>query len=258
MSRLCCLFLIVLGTGRGVAQSVSTSDPQALALAAQSVAALTGGSAISDTTLNGTVTRIAGSDQEIGTVTLLAKGSSESRADLNLSGGTRSEIRNSITGVNRGNWIGTNGVVHPVALHNCLTDASWFFPALGTLASAAGKPSMVFSYVGLENVQQASLQHIQAYTVNASFSEATQLSTMDFYLDAKTLLPSIIAFDEHPDNDQTVDIAVAVAFSDYRNVNGAMIPFHIQRYVYNGLTLDIQLASAGINSGIPDSQFKLQ
>jgi len=253
-------FFFALSTvvGLAAAQSTPTGDAQAVSLAAQSVAALIRGMPVADVTLNGTVTRIAGSDQQSGTVTLLAKGFSESRVDLNLSGGFRSEVRNSLSGFNQGNWIGIDGVAHAISLHNCFTDAGWFFPALGTLAAVAGNPKVVFSYVGLENSQQTPLQHIQAYTVSASLPEAQQLSTMDFYLDAKTLLPSIIAFDEHPDNDQTVDIAVAVAFSDYRNVNGAMIPFHIQRYVYNGLTLDIQLASAGINSGIPDSQFKLQ
>jgi len=240
------------------AQLVPASNSQAISLVGQAVAALRGGIAISDLTLSGNATWIAGSDQESGTVTLLAKGTAESRMDLSLSGGTRSEIRNSNASPNEGNWIGSDGVVHAIALHNCFTDPSWFYPGMGTLVAAPSNPNVVFTYVGLENSQQTPLQHIQAYTVNASLPETQQLSTVDFYLDAKTLLPSVIMFNEHPDNDQTVNIGVAVAFSDYRNVNGAMIPFHIQRYVYNGLTLDIQLASAGINSGIPDSQFKLQ
>jgi hypothetical protein len=227
-------------------------------MAAQSMSTLTGGSPTADATLSGTVTRIAGSDQQSGTITLLAKGFSESRADLNLSGGTRSEIRNANGNLNDGNWIGPDGSVHEIALHNCITDASWFFPALGTLSAAGRNPNVVLSYVGLETFGQASVQHVHAYTYDPSYPTAQQLSAIDYYLDAKTLLPEIVTFNEHPDKDQTVNIAVQLVFSDYRNVNGAMIPYQIQRYVNNNLMLDVQLTSAIINSGITDDHFNVQ
>jgi len=41
-------------------------------------------------------------------------------------------------------------------------------------------------------------------------------------------------------------------------VNGATIPFHIQRYVNNSLTLDVELTSSTVNSGISDTQFSVQ
>ena len=81
---------------------------------------------------------------------------------------------------------------------------------------------------------------------------------MDFYLDAQTLLPSVVMFNEHPDDNQLVNISVQVMLSDYRNVNGAQIPFHIQRYVNDSLALDIQLTSASVNSGISDNTFSVQ
>jgi len=251
-------FAISALVGLGAAQSLPTGDAQAVALAAQSVAALTGGIPVTDVTLNGTVTRIAGSDQQTGTVTLLAKGVSESRVDLNLSGGTRSEIRNSNAIPNEGNWIGPDGVVHAIALHNCFTDSSWFFPGLGALAAAANNSNIVLTNLGLESFQQTSVQHIHAYTNNSGFPPAQTLSAMDFYLDPQSLFPLIVTYDEHPDNDEGVNIPVALMFSDYRNVNGATIPFHIQRYVNNSLTLDIQLSSATINSGLSDSLFNIQ
>jgi hypothetical protein len=256
MSRLCLSFFIMTTVLN--AQGPPPSDPQAITLAAQTAALLSGKSAVSDVMLNGTVTRIAGSDKQTGTVTLLAKGSGESRADLNLTGGMRSEIRNILNGLSQGNWIGVDGGVHAIAPHNCLTDAPWFFPALGTLAAVKANSSVVLSYVGLENLQQTSLQHIRSQMYNTSWPEAEQLSAMDFYLDSQTLLPTVVTFSEHADNDETVNVAVQVMFSDYRNINGATIPFHIQRYVNNSLVLDIQLTSAIVNSGIPDSQFKLQ
>src|SRR5439155_24580582 len=65
------------------AQNPPTSDPQAVALATKSIAALTGGNPVSDVSLTGNVTWTAGSDIEMGTGTFLAKGTGESRVDLN-------------------------------------------------------------------------------------------------------------------------------------------------------------------------------
>jgi hypothetical protein len=243
-----------LSAGVSAAQSAPPSDPLALSLAAQSVVALTGGTPISDATLTGIAVWTAGSDQQTGNVTLLAKGFSESRVDLNLSGGNRSEIRNSNASPDEGNWIGPDNVVHAIALHNCFTDGSWFFPGLGALASVATNPNIVLTYVGLES----SLQHVRVYTYDAQLPDAQQLSAMDFYLDAQTVLPQVVIFNEHPDDDQTVNISVEVMFSDYHNVNGATIPFRIQRYVNNTLMLDVQLTSASVNSSISDSQFSVQ
>jgi hypothetical protein len=248
------LLVVILCTFVSSAQTVPPSDPQALSLAAQSLLAMTGGTPISDANLTGTAVWTAGSDQQTGTVTLLAKGFVESRVDLNLSGGTKSEIRNSNASPDEGNWIGPDSVVHAIALHNCFTDSSWFFPALGSLAAVATNPNVVLTYVGLES----SLQHIHAYTYDAQLPDAQQLSAMDFYLDPQTLLPQVVIFNEHPDDDQTVNIAVEVMFSDYRNVNGVTIAFHIQRFVNNSLMLDVQLASANINSGLSDNQFSVQ
>jgi hypothetical protein len=238
-----------------IAQSTApTSDLQAVAYAAQSMAAMTGGAGVRDVTLSANITRSAGSDSETGSATLVAKGFGESRIDLSLSSGVQSEVRNG----NSGSWVGPDGAVHPIALHNCLTDTSWFFPALGSLGAAATKPNLVLTYVGSEMFQQASLQHLQAYTYDTSLTDVQSLSAMDFYLDSQSLLPAFVAFNEHPDNDETINISVRIELSDYRSVGGAMIPFHIQRYVNHVLALDVQLTSATVSSGIPDSDFNLQ
>jgi hypothetical protein len=258
MSRFLLSLFILAITSLANAQGTPPSDPQAVTLAAQSIASLTGGLTISDATLNGTVAWTVGSDQQSGSAILLAKGFGESRVDLNLNSGNRSEIRNVSGNPNEGNWIGADGAVHAIALHNCFIDASWFFPALGTLAAAGGNPNVVLAYVGLENFNQTSLQHIHAYTYDVHLSDAQQLSAMDFYLDPQTFLPTVVTFNEHPDSDQTVDISVQLMFSDYRSVNGVRIPFHIQRYVNNSLMLDVQLTSVALNSGVSDNQFAVQ
>jgi len=170
--------LVFLGTLSLVASQAQNpppaSDPRALALAAQSIAALTGGTPISDVTLSGNATWIAGSDNEIGSVTLMAKGTGESRVDLNLSGGTRTDIRNDTAGDPGGASATNGGSLQLWAFHNCWTTASWFFPALSSLSGS--NPNIVLSYVGLENRSSNSLHHIRSYRYLAS--SHTQVTTV--------------------------------------------------------------------------------
>ncbi len=252
------LFLFVLSFVS--AQNPPASAPQALALAAQSIGALTSGTAISDVTLTGNVTSIAGSDMEAGTGAFLAKGTGESRVDLALSGGNRSDIRNSSSGFPQGAWI-RNGTSTAYAQHNCWTDPAWFFPAVTSFS--ASDPSIVLSYVGLENRSGLSVQHLRAYRyVSSQRTEVTaqtqQLSSTDFYLDSVSLLPVAVEFKVHPDDDMNTDIRTEVRFADYRAVNGGLVPFHIQRLVNDGLVLDVTITGAAVNSGLPDSNFTLQ
>jgi hypothetical protein len=70
------------------------NDPQAVALVQRTLGVLTGVASVSDITLTGTARRIAGSDDETGTVTLKATAAGDSRVDLSFPSGNRSEIRN--------------------------------------------------------------------------------------------------------------------------------------------------------------------
>lgn len=96
---------------------------------AQSAAAHARSVAISYVTLTGTAQSIAGSDDESGTVVLKAMAAGESRMDLTLPGGVRSEIRSfDANGNLLGAWSGFNGIQHAISYLNLLTDSSWFFP----------------------------------------------------------------------------------------------------------------------------------
>jgi len=63
--------LILLLASVAVAQNPPQSNPQAVSLASQSIAALSGGKAINDVTLTGSVTWSAGPTPETGAATLL-------------------------------------------------------------------------------------------------------------------------------------------------------------------------------------------
>ncbi len=169
-----------------LAQSQPASDSQALAFASQSVSALTSGASVGDVTISGTVTRTAGSDVQTGSATLYGKGQYESRLNLDLSDGQRTEVKNYGGTSPQAEWITADGTTNPFSQFNCLTDAVWFFPALSSLTSAAD-PNQTVSYVGLETLNGTSVQHLR------SVWYGQQLSQTDFYLDATSLLPVSIS-----------------------------------------------------------------
>ena len=248
MSRIASLFFVIALFSSIFAQGQSTSDPQALSLAAQSLTAMTGGISISDVTLTGTASWNVGST-DTGTATLMALGTGESRMDLALTSGTRTEIRDSQTGVPLGKWVNPGNASGQYSSHNCWTDSVWFFPPLGSLATGQ---NVVLSYIGQESRNGASVQHIHS-SINGQPSNATiqQLSSMEFYLDSTTLLPVAITFNSHPDNDAATNFQIEVDFFTYQSISGVLVPTHIQRYSDGNLILDAMISNAAVNTGLP-------
>ena len=239
-----------------VGQNPPPSNPTALAYAAQSIAAMTGTTSISDVTLTGNVTW-NGSGSDTGTATLRALGTGESRMDLALTSGTRTEIRDAQTGTQLGQWINPDTTSGFFASQNCWTDAAWFFPELGSLAAG---PNVVLSYIGQETRNGQSVQHIQSYVYQSNpppGPSPQQLSTMDFYLDATSLLPAAVTFNAHPDNNATANLLIEVDFSNYQNVSGVLVPMHIQKYSQGNLFLDVTVTGASFNTGLPLSDFTI-
>ncbi len=238
-------------------QTVPTSDPQALAFAAKSITAMTGGNSISDVTLTGTVTWNAASDT--GTANLRALGTGESRMDLALSAGTRTEMRDAQTGVALGQWTNPNSSTGMSAYQNCQTDAVWFFPALGSLAAGS---NVVLSYIGQQTWNGTTVQHIQSYIYQSSpppipGTTAQQLSTMDFYLDATTLLPVSVTFNAYPDNSTASPLLIEVDFSNYQSIGGVLVPMSIQRSSQGNVEVSVSVTNAALNTGLSLSLFSI-
>jgi len=235
-------------------------DSQALTVLAQAVAALQGAAPIVDVTLSGSVRRIAGSDDETGSAVFKAVANGSSMLTLNFASGTLNEVRTNSDKGPVGSWSGPDGASHPSAYHNLFTDVG-VFPTL--LVAGFVKSSAVVSLVGPETQDGANVLHLSAYqqipALSGNDSSLSQrLSQTEIFLDATTLLPHAIAFNIHPDDNSLLNIPVIVVFSDYRSVNGAQVPFHVQKSLNNTLALDLQLSSAAINTGVSASDFKVQ
>ncbi len=233
------------------------SDPQAVALAQQAMVVLLGGATLSDLSLSANVTSTLESDNETGTAALKAKGVTESRVDFALSAGTRSEVRNVTGGSPAGAWETNGNSSTAYAFHNCWTDPAWFFPALSSLSQTANS-TFIFKYIGQEQHNGVSTQHIQTFQVPTQGPRSAQrLSVMDFYLDSTSYLPLAIGFSVHPDDDMSTNIPVEIDFANYQAVSGIQVPFHFQKSFNGGVVLDVTITNAVFNSGLPDSLFTL-
>jgi hypothetical protein len=161
-----------------------------------------------------------------------------------------------------GRWSGKDGVSHQVAIHNATVGMTWFAPSLA-IGSRLGSPSVVTSYLGEGFRDDQSVYHLRLIAENAGMSPndtatMSALSAMEVYVSTATSLPVALAFNIHPDNNLRVDIPIEVDFSDYRIVQGAAIPYHIEKYVNGTLLLDLTVESAVINSGLTSSQLEAQ
>src|SRR5438552_66189 len=183
-----CSFSLLFGPG--FAQQPVSPPISAQALLQQSLAALVGNTSVSDVTLTGTARRIAGSDDDTGTATFKALHTGEARIELDLPGGTSTElVANSPSGPS-GEWSGPDRKPHEIANHNLYTDSAWFFPAL-TLSRALLSPHPSLTYVGEETRNDLPVLHLivsQQFPGMSSEAAATfqRLSQMDLFLDPST------------------------------------------------------------------------
>jgi len=255
------LLLVVSVMGNAalaLAQSGSTSDALAVSFAQRAIAALTQGTAVSDVTLSANVVSTFASSHNTGTGTFQAKGTSESRVNLSLTSGARSEIRGLTTyGLPTGGWQLNGAALTAYPQHNCWTDAAWFFPSFSSLSQTTN-PAFVFKYVGQEQYNGTNVQHIEVSQVSSQNPTLARLSTMDFYLDAVSFLPLDMKFVVHADKDMNTNIQTEVRFSSYQSVSGIQIPFYFQRLINGNLDLDVKVTSAVLNSGLSDSIFSVQ
>ncbi len=255
------LVVLALSVLPSLAQQVpAAGNPQAIQLLQRALSATTKGAPLQDITLTGTARRITGSDDETGQAILKALGTGESRIDLNLPSGQRSEVRAISNHCQVGSWSGPDGIVHPVPNHNLSTDPGWF-PAF-TFVSALSAQSATIAYVGPETRDGQSVIHLTASRQFAQLPAQAanlmeHLSQTEIFLDANTLLPAALSFNIHPDNNALLDIPIEIRFSDYRSVNGAQVPFHVQKFLNNGLILDLQFQNVTLNTGLTASSFSM-
>jgi hypothetical protein len=247
-------------------QQSGPPDAQATILVEKAHALMARSTSISDVVITGNARRIAGSDNESGTVTWKAMTTGEASEEFSFPSGQRREVRGSAAGKSGGRWSGPDGTLHAMAEHNSKVEGAWFCPVV-LLHRVVSSQDKTVRYLGSETVENQTLERVRVASRDPAIPEKASpqivqlvqhLTEMDFYLDSVTLLPSKITFNEHPDSDASKDIPVEIYFSDYRVVNAVQVPFHLQKYFNGSLVLEVQVDSVVLNSGLSASTFSLQ
>ena len=247
MYRSLIVVLFLSGT-IALAQSVSTPALTPATVISEVVSSFSN-APVHSVQLSGTAHAYAGSDQPSGTFSyeINSTGERTLRLDTGTLGGTYSA--GAFGDPTSCQHVDSVGTVHAVAEHNCSLPLDWVVPMLGLQIQAANLNASLAEITDNTGAPLHKLTFGRTLT-NTSSSFAIQtikhLSEMDFKVDPSTFLLKSIDFTEHPEENASIDFPVEVRYSDYRNVNGAALAFHIQKYVRGGLTLDLQVETAVI------------
>ena len=197
-------------------------------------------------TLDGQVRSIEGSLAEDGTAHLVAHLDGTYDIDLDLNGGPRTERQITEQGNLSCTWSRNDQEVHQAPVHNCMTRSAWFLPMLSFFGNSQ---SVVYSVLGSteRDSQSGIVLRQQADTTNIKQPDLfAHLSAFDLVISSQSYLPLAADYSIHPDDAANIDIPVEITYSDYQQVSGVSIPFHIQRFVNGTLSLDINIQTASI------------
>ncbi|NYF79884.1 hypothetical protein [Granulicella arctica] len=191
----------------------------------------------------------AGSLQESGNAELDAYADGSSSLQLSLDKASRTETATKTDSDKSCQRTDAAGTTTNVMGPNCLVSLPWFAPILFTQSASELPALLTSSDDGLVTKDGASLHQI-SYRLALEGSDSTSTkrlqdaSTVKVFFDPQTFLPSSLEYAIHPDNNDLKSLEVKVLFSDYRQVSGVMLPFHIERYVLRSLQLKLDISNA--------------
>jgi hypothetical protein len=239
------------------------TGPQAGAgLLQQALTAQSNPAPVTDVTLSGTISVTPSIAPESGTIVLLATSGRQSKTIITVPSGTLTEIRNYSATTHTATITNANGSQNLIPEDLLSPDPAWFFPTF-LMASTISSSGYVCSDVGPEPRAGTSVEHLaiwyQPSGMSGPVAWAFQHDTQqDLYLDSSSLLPVSLALKlrgNYVDTsfqhwEKSVYVPEEIRFSDYRQVQGRPIAFHIQLYIEDMLFYDIQVTSATFNSGV--------
>ncbi len=158
-------------------------------------------------------------------------------------------------------WAGNGIDMRPLQAHTAQRRLT-LFPFLDLIADLDG-PDMEAAYAGVVTINGRAAHKISIRTVDREapkrFLRRPLEEAADFFIDTESLL--IVRSERLRATEENMDFKIpsVLDFSDYRNINGVMVPFRIVNTMgsatigfYQTVTV---FNSVTINSGLPDSLF---
>jgi hypothetical protein len=260
LSDLIICFGFILQTVSAQAQTTTAtplSDPQAMALAVQSLSAM--GSApealpLADSRANGVLTMYFGSPVQL-KITLESKGLTQTRIEVQQAIGTSVQVMNGGQAAIQN----PDGSIHQLVQVNLFAERVGHIPALSMLAEIHNPIALV------EMISTSAANNSPDDVIAVRLGQSSdpiqlmiqqRLSRTLFYINHASGFVDKVDYgyySESPNPGRRMEIQDV--FSDYRNIGGVAVPFHRTTYCDGRLESDLQLSSVNFNVGVPATDF---
>ena len=248
-------FLVAQQSGRAVTPpSAPVRDAQAVSILTQAIGAM-GGAAPSDSVATGTVTIVAGSTNDDGTIRILTRGADQSAEHINL----RSEASSVIYSRGQANEV-LHGATKVSFMELAMSSQSPDFP-LPLLAPALNDADVSIQYVGQETLEDPTTQHIRLWNTYASkpgMNVLSEFTTKDLWVDATTGLPRKLAYERREGRGAVPHIRIEVSYSNWQATSGFLYPHQIEKS-WNGTPwATITIQSVTFQNGLGEGDFPIE
>jgi hypothetical protein len=211
---------------------------------------------IQDFTASGTVTYFWAGKEVEAPATAKDLGALGFRLDAQLAEGTRKCVVSMEGGTLR-KADGSASRIHWGDAVN-LISATWPLPVV---VAALNDPSTEIRYVGEVTFGSRTAYDIRIERIfPASLDPSgrfSKLTVKDFFVDASTYLMDGLEDQTHGQDSSGRTYKHRILFSDYRQVNGSILPFSVSETITGQKTWSFQLNSIAFNTGLTSADFSL-
>lgn len=254
MKHICISFLLltfsVFAAGQSTTATATPNDPSSLKLVQTSYAAM-GGTLPSDSVTTGVAVVTAGGETQTGTYRHLTRATDQTAEHIVLPDGDRQRIYSRGLGVQK-----IDTTVEANSDEWAATGESAGLPII-LLGQALQDPATTVTDAGTAVVDGGSSHCV---TLGKTYADSNKqslaaVSNRTVCFDSTTSLPKSVSHISRTAQGAVAGVAVEVHFSDYRNVNGILVPYSIHQYVNGTPWAAISIQSVTFNSGLTDADF---
>jgi hypothetical protein len=235
-------------------------DPVAVSVLSQAINHAGGTAAINaiqDFTATGSITYHWEGKQVQGDASIKGRGRTQFRLDASLQDSARSVVVND----GKGSVKDIDGTTRPLFHEDLIDFGSPTLPVTQVLAVLQDtSTSIAFAGLVTQNGQQVEdIRVHKTYDKKADpLGIRTKLTTRDFFIVPSTFDILSVQDTAHPRNNSSNGCPHKMRFSDYRLVNGVLVPFAIIDMIGGQKTASIKLTQITFNDGLTDSDFQQQ
>jgi hypothetical protein len=254
---LLCLVIAASTHAAAASKYQLTQDPQAVAVAQAAFTAMGGAQTIAgyqDSLASGTATISTGGNPVSYPITMKSKGLRETRVELQMPKGANVRIVNQ----GQGAILRPDGSVKTLYSNNTFYEHVNHVPILSVLAEyASGNVNLI--YKGTVQIQSQSEDVIEVdFVPNLDPVRGPLFASMSrtlYFVNQITRLVDKTQSTPFYEGDMKNTVTEEVYLTDYRSVNGLMVPFRQTVFTDGKLDSDITFTSVNLNVGLPDSDF---